>query len=96
MPPRNPPSPLELEARRSALYLVDLIQTATAHYPRLVIAINEAARAFIAEDQRRSLKQRIAELDANQLAELDGLLAQMERGRSDEPSETEPSGDDVA
>jgi hypothetical protein len=78
------PRTLEEEARRCAMHLVDLIQTAAIHSPRIVIALDQAARAFVAEERRRSLAARIASLDGPELAELDALIGQMERNRTDE------------
>lgn len=81
--PRNP---LEEEARRSAMRLIDLVQTAALHSPHIVIAVERAARAFVAEERRRDLVQRLTYLDANAIAAVDALVGQLEENQqTDDP-----------
>ena len=70
---------VEDEARKSAGRLIDLIQTAVLHYPHIIIAIEQTARAFVAEERRRDLTARLRNLDPQQIAELEALITQMER-----------------
>jgi hypothetical protein len=67
--------------------LIDLVQSAVIHSPRIIIAIEQAARAFVAEERRRELAQRLSYLDANALAAVDALVGQLEENdRHDDPS----------
>lgn len=85
--------PLEEDARRAAMHLIDLVQAAVLHSPQVVIAIEQAARAFVAEERRRDLKQRLTYLDPRQVAAIEALIDQFERHHQ-EPSD--PTGEESA
>jgi hypothetical protein len=86
LPPRHP---LEEKARQSVRRLIDLLQAAVLHSPHVIIAIEQTARAFVAEERRRDLKHRLTYLDAKELAAIDALISQFERQRDESSEPTE-------
>ena len=74
------------EARRSAMRLIDVIQTAAGEFPRVIIAIDLLLRTFRAEDRRRGLAQRLARLDETELAAVDAMIAALEQERREDPA----------
>jgi malic enzyme len=81
MPPR---SPLEEHARQSGRRLVDLIQTATVDYPQVIIALADVADAFLREERRRSVMERMRYVDDQGLAAVEAAIAQQERSRDED------------
>jgi len=75
--------------------LIDLVQVAVLDNPHLVIAIDNMARAFVAENRRRDLKQRLRLLDAKELAAVEALIDQFEQSQRGEDSSGGP-GDEPA
>lgn len=74
---------LDTDAHVSSRRLADLLQVLVMDRPHVVEAVERCVRALVVDERREAIADRLQHLDPEQLAELDVLIAQMEKNHFD-------------